>query len=238
MLRAIIIDDEQSGIDMLTELLRPHTDRIRVIASTQQPEQGIALIDDFHPDVLFLDVSMPSMSGFDVLERVRYRDFRTVFSTAHRDYAIEAIRSRAFDYLLKPLSETDFDRCLHNLIAEHRTEIAPARSEKQTFVEVSARDGIHYLRLRDILRVEASGSYTTFHLIDGSRHVASRSLKEFETKLDPGIFYRCHHSHIVNLLQVKQFVNHQGYFVRMSDGTLTDVSKKCKEELLERLKNV
>jgi two-component system, LytTR family, response regulator len=238
MLRAIIIDDEQSGIDMLTELLRAHTDCIRVVASTQQAELGVRLIDDFQPDVLFLDISMPTMNGFDILQRVSYHDFRTVFSTAHRDYAIEAIRRKAFDYLLKPLNESDFERCMRNLIAEGRPEHSAVRPEKQTFVEVTARDGIHYLRLADIVRVEASGSYTIFHLSDGSRHVASRSLKEFESRLDPNIFFRCHHSHIVNLLQVKQFVNHQGYFVRMSDGTLTDVSKKCKEELLERLKTI
>lgn len=238
MLRAIIIDDEQSGIDMLTELLHSYTDRIRIVASTQQAETGIRLIDDFHPDVLFLDVSMPTMSGFDVLERVSYRDFRTVFSTAHRDYAIEAIRSKAFDYLLKPLNENDFDRCLHNLIAEQRPEYPAARTDKQTFVEVSARDGIHYLRLSDIVRLEAAGSYTTFYLTGGVRYTASRSLKEFESRLDPDLFFRCHNSHIVNLLQVRQFVNHQGYFVRMSDGQLTDVSKKCRDALLDRLKTI
>lgn len=239
MLRAIIIDDEQSGIDMLELLAARTTEKIRIVASTQRPEEGITLIEDYQPDVVFLDVSMPAMSGFELLSQLRYHDFKLVFSTAHRDYAIDAIRNRAFDYLLKPIDPNDFQRCVDSLLAETGREITlPSPKKAPVYVELQTKDGIHYLRAHDIIRLEASRSYTVFYLANGSRQVASRSLKEFEGKLDPVQFYRCHHSHIVNLHRVQKFVNHQGHFALMDDGSLVDISKKSKDTFLERLKNL
>jgi two-component system, LytTR family, response regulator len=236
MLRAIIIDDEQSGIEMLKTLAGRTAGKMRIVASSQQAEEGIALIEDYRPDVVFLDISMPAMNGFELLSRLEYQDFKLVFSTAHRDYAIDAIRSRAFDYLLKPVDQNDFSKCVDNLLAESEKQQRPVKREKQVFVELVSRDGIHYLRPDDIIRLKASRSYTTVHLANGERHVASRPLKEFEEKLDPAQFFRCHHSHIVNLHRVRKFVNHQGYFALMDDGALVDVSKKSKDVFVERLK--
>lgn len=111
MLRAIIIDDEESGIDTLKILVSRNSELMRVVASTQQPEEGIRLIDDYRPDVVFLDISMPTMNGFEVLNQADYKKFKLIFTTAHKEFAIEAIKSRAFDYLLKPIGSEDFKRC-------------------------------------------------------------------------------------------------------------------------------
>ena len=237
MLRAIIIDDETSGIELLSILVARNSDRIRVVASTCSPEEGITLIRDFKPDVVFLDISMPTMSGFELLTQVNDHSFRLVFTTAHRDYAIQAIKNKAFDYLLKPVDDADFSACLDNLLAETQP-IIPAKKEANVYLELPARDGINYIKVKEIIRLEASRSYTVFYLEGGMRHVASRSLKEFETRLDPEHFYRCHHSHMVNLLKVQKFVNHQGYFALMNDGTMVDISRKDKDLFLERLKSL
>jgi len=238
MLRAIIIDDEQSGIDLLQMLISRNSHLIRIVGSTLDPQEGIGLIEDFRPDVVFLDISMPTMSGFEMLARLQYHDFKLVFTTAHRDYAIEAIRNKAFDYLLKPVADEEFTQCIRNIIAESdQPAVVPPRKE-QVFLELLAKDGINYIRMEEIIRLEAARSYTVFYLDGGVRHVASKSLKEFESRLDGGLFYRCHNSHIINLHKVQKFVNHQGYFALMKDGSMADIAKKCKEPFLERLKGL
>jgi two-component system LytT family response regulator len=237
MLRAIIIDDEQAGIDVLKVLIERNSSLMRIVASTLDPAEGIALIHDFHPDVVFLDVSMPAMNGFELLAQLHYHDFKLVFTTAHRDYAIQAIKNKAFDYLLKPIDQADFLQCIQNIAAD--SEGLPAlKKEAQVYLELLVKDGIQYIKLEEIIRLEASRSYTVFYLEGGVRHIASRSMKEFETRLDAGVFYRCHHSHIVNLQKVQKFVNHQGYFALMKDGSMADIAKRCKDPFLDRLKSL
>src|SRR5947209_2550487 len=102
MLRAIIIDDEKSGIITLKLLIEKHCDFIRVVASSTQAEEGINLIEDYEPDIVYLDISMPVMSGFELLDKLKYKTFKLIFTTAHQEYALEAIKNKAFDYLLKP----------------------------------------------------------------------------------------------------------------------------------------
>src|SRR5688500_11747136 len=118
MVRAVIIDDEESGIETLKILASRNAGLIKVIASTLNPEEGILLIEDYKPDIVFLDISMPAMSGFDLLARLKHRDFKLVFTTAHKEYAIEAIKNKAFDYLLKPISNDDYKKCLDEIYGE------------------------------------------------------------------------------------------------------------------------
>jgi two-component system, LytTR family, response regulator len=236
MLRAIIIDDEQAGIDLLKVLAERNAGSVRIVASTTDASLGRVLIEDFHPDVVFLDISMPAMSGFELLETLAYRDFRLIFTTAHREYAIEAIKKRAFDYLLKPIDHADFAQCIRQLVEAQAPAVGTMKHPQ--IIELQEKDGINYIRLEEIIRLEASRSYTIFHLEGKVRHVVSRPLKEFEEKLRGNAFYRCHNSHIVNLNKVQKFVNHQGYYALMNDGSMADIAKKCKEPFLELLKGL
>jgi two-component system, LytTR family, response regulator len=238
MLRAVIIDDEQSGIDTLKILASRNEELIKVVASTLEPEVGIKLIEDYRPDVVFLDVSMPNMNGFELLAKLNFRNFKLIFTTAHKEYAIEAIKNKAFDYLLKPISDEDFKACLHELLTEKPTASELPKSGVQQLIELQVKDGIIYLKQKDIIRLEASRSYTEFYLDNGAKHVASKSLVEYESKLDMEIFYRCHKSHIINLHKVQKFINHDGFFALMSDGSLPDISKTQKESFLARLKKI
>jgi two-component system LytT family response regulator len=234
MIRALIIDDEQAGINTLSLLMARYEGQIRVVASTTNAAEGIELIEDYRPDVVFLDISMPHMSGFELLNRLSYKEFKLVFTTAHQEYAIQAIKSKAFDYLLKPIDPDDFKQCVENLAQLPAS--APAKPASKNLVELQVRDGIIYIRQSEIIRLEASRSYTEFYLDGGVKHVASKNLKEYETVLDEKIFYRCHNSHIVNLQKVKKFVNHEGLFALMNDGSMADISKKQKDLFLDRLK--
>lgn len=237
MIRAVVIDDEASGIATLKMMSERHHHQMGIVASATEAKTGIAIIEGYKPDVVFLDISMPDMNGFELLAKLCFRDFKLVFVTAHQEYALKAIKNRAFDYLLKPIDDEDFLQCLGKLVSVKQ----PLQSESlkhSALVELPVKDGIEFLQQEEILRVEASRSYTVFYLENGVRHVASKSLKEYEAQLDPQLFYRCHYSHIINLKKVKKFVNHDGLFARMSDGSLTPISKKNKDDFLLRLKNV
>lgn len=238
MLRAIIIDDEESGIDTLKILVSRNSEIMRVVAATQQPEEGIRLIEDYRPDVVFLDISMPTMNGFDLLNNVSHKTFKLVFTTAHKEFAIEAIKNRAFDYLLKPIDSEEFKRFLEQLKNEIEQKPVSVKTEFNVLMEIQLKDGIQYLKQKEIIRLEASRSYTVFYMENGVRHVASRSLREFEEKLDSNSFFRCHKSHLINLYKVQKFVNHNGFYALMSDGSLPDISKNCKDVFLERLKTI
>jgi two-component system LytT family response regulator len=236
MLRAIVIDDEDGAIEMIKSLALRNANSIKIVAAALRAEEGIVLIEDYKPDVVFLDVSMPTMSGFELLSKLNFREFKLVFTTAHREYALEAIKNKAFDYLLKPINSDDFSKCVNDILHAGK-DISSVKPNFTAFIEVQVKDGIVYIRQKDIIRLEASRSYTEIYLDNGQKHVASRSLGEFEPRLDSKLFYRSHKSHIINLQKVQKFVNHNGFFALMSDGSMPDISKNNKEEFLELLKN-
>lgn len=235
MLRAIIVDDEPNGVEALQILINKHCPEVNIVAACTDPEKGLAMIEEQKPDLLFLDVNMPRMDGFELLSRLKYHDFKLVFTTAHREHAIRAIKIRAADYLLKPVDAEELTSCVGRLLEAAPTE-KQRKPEAGKLVELSVKDGIIYIRQHDIIRLEASGSYTTFYLENGVKHVASRNLKDCETMLDPLRFFRCHPSHVVNLNKVEKLVSTDGLFVKMSDGSMPDLSRRNKELLLERLK--
>lgn len=238
MLRAIIIDDEAAGIETLKILATRNSKLIRIIASALNAEDGITLIEDYKPDVVFLDIHMPNTTGFDLLSKLESHSFKLVFTTAHREYAIQAIKSRAFDYLLKPIDAGDFKKCVEDLF-KAKTDVSVIRKqEEHTILEIQVKDGTVYLKQKEIIRLEASRSYTEIYLDNGVKHIASKTLKDFEQKLDYNLFCRCHKSHIVNIQKVQKFVNHDGFYALMSDGTVPEISKAMKDIFLDRLKSI
>lgn len=239
MLRAVIIDDERSGINALQLLIDKQIDNLKIVGSTTQAQQGIQLIEDYHPDVVFLDISMPHLNGFALLEQLQYRDFNLVFTTAHQEYALLAIKHHAFDYLLKPVDVNELKDCVNKIVAERsRTKTKEHKNGASGTIGLSVKDGIIFIRHSDIIRLEASGSYTVFYLENKVKQLASKSLKEYEAQLDPSVFYRCHNSHLVNLRKVAKFVSSDGLFAQMLDGSAAEIARKNKDQFLERLKNI
>lgn len=233
MLRAIIIDDELSGIETLKILAGRYPELVRIVATTTDPEEGIMHIANYDPDVVFLDISMPGMSGFEMLKRLPRKDFKLVFTTAHREYAIEAIKNKAADYLLKPIDHNELRKCLEDMTASSVSPQAPAMGQHQ-YIDISTSEGIILIKQREIVRVEAARSYTIFYMDGGRKQVASRSMKEYEGQLDPALFFRCHNSHIVNLEKVERIT--PDHLAVLSDGSQVDIAKKSKTDLLYRLK--
>lgn len=237
MLRAVMIDDERSGLNALQLLIDKHVNNVKVVGSTTNAQQGIAAIEDYRPEIVFLDISMPQLNGFALLEQLQYRDFNLVFTTAHQQYALQAIKHHAFDYLLKPIDVNELQSCVSKIISERNKGIIKAKESSSRTIGLSVKDGIIFIRHSEIIRLEASGSYTVFYLDNKVKHIASRSLKEYEAQLDPDVFYRCHNSHVVNLKKVSKFVSHDGFFAEMHDGSSAEIARKNKEQFLERLKN-
>jgi len=238
MLRAIIIDDELMGINTLKILLEKNTQDIKIVATTTEPEKRISLINDYKPEIVFLDISMPKMTGFELLEKVDYKDFKLVFTTAYQQHAIKAIKNGAYDYLLKPIDMDELKQCVDKIMEEFGKVKIIQKFTPTNIIELSVKDGIIFIKPQDVVRLEASGSYTIFHLINNIKHIASKNLKESESLLDSSVFYRCHQSHIINLHKVVKMVSTNGLFAQMTDGSMPEIGRKNKELFLEKLKNI
>jgi two-component system LytT family response regulator len=236
MLRAIIIDDEMLGINMLKGMIEKHNPEVKLVAFTTEPKKGIELIENYKPDVVFLDISMPEMSGFELIEKVQFKGFKLVFTTAHNEYAIKAIKNKAHDYLLKPIDVDELRTCIHNILSDEGK--TPSPTSLPNFIELAVKNEIVFVKPRDIIRVEGSGSYTVFYMKNNVKQMVSKNLKECEALLVHPFFFRCHISHIINLHHVVKLISNNGFFIQMSDGSLPDLSRKNKETLLEKLKTV
>lgn len=236
MQRALIIDDEQIGINALSLLIERYCPEIKVVSTATDPQKGIALIEDYMPEIVFLDISMPKMNAFELLDQLKFRTFKLVFTTAHQEYAIQAIKNKAYDYLLKPIDIEELKTCVKNIV--EGIEKGNEKKLPNSNIELHVKDGIIFIKQEDIIRLEADGSYAIFYLENNVRHVASKNLKECEALLDLNLFYRCHASHIINLKKVVKMVSTDGLFARMSDGSMPEISRRNKEAFLEKLKTI
>jgi two-component system, LytTR family, response regulator len=237
-LRSVIIDDEIASISNLKNMLEAHSEEVKVIGEATKAITGVRLIEDYKPDLVFLDINMPGTDGFNLLQQLSSRTFKLVFITAHEKYAIQAIKARANDYLLKPVTAEDLKNCITGII--NKEAVTEQLNEKSypCLIELSVRDGIIFIKTQDIIRLEAAGSYTEFYLDHNIRHVASKSMKEYEVQLDPEVFYRCHNSHLINLKKVVRFISNLGFYAQMNDDSRAEISRKHKDTFLDKLKHI
>lgn len=246
IIRAIIIDDEQAGINSLGLLLDRFISGVKVVASTTLPAEGIELIENFRPEIVFLDINMPFLNGFELLEKLSFRDFFLIFTTAHNEYGLKAIKENALDYLLKPVDKED----LENAIARVRKKM----SEKAVFpdleklikdlsgeeaqrIPISTRDGIEYKEMEEVIRLEADSNYTSIVLVNDQKYLVPKTLKEYEKVLcaNEKKFMRVHQSHIINLQHVARYYKENGGVIEMKDGAKLPLSKNKKEDFLQWL---
>ncbi len=239
-----LIEDEPGARNMVRILLGQHCPHVQIVGEAGSVKAGIELLKTQRPQIVLLDVDLGDGTGFDLLDRIPKPDFRTIFITGHDEFALRAFRYSAVDYLLKPVQPHDLASaisrasktgeletalaCLEQLMDIHRTR----RMER---IALTDAEGLHLLPLARIIRLKGEGSYTTFHLDGGERHIATRSIGEFEDLLPPDQFFRTHQSHIVNLDHVRMILRREGGGALMSDGEEVPVARRRKEEFLERL---
>ena len=237
-MRALIIDDEVKARENLEQLLKMFCPQVQIVAIADNIADGESLLRQHEIDILFLDIEMPNGNGFELLKRFDPYTFKVVLITAYDQYAIQAIRAQALDYLLKPI---DIDELID---AVEKIEAGNSRHAQNNSIPLlktdtareklilPMKDGYVFLSLSDIVHIESDGSYTTFFTNTTEKHVVSRHMKEFERLLPDKQFFRCHKSHIINLDCVKKFVRNDGFLVELSDGTTVEISRRRKDEFL------
>ncbi|PLX01783.1 MAG: DNA-binding response regulator, partial [Marinilabiliales bacterium] len=201
MLKSIIIDDEKAARQILKDFLDRYCD-VEVIAEADSVSSGVDLLRNAKADILFLDIEMQDGTGFDLLRKVDYSNLQVIFVTSHNDYAIEAFRFSALDYILKPIDPEDLMRAVEKYktispdhLIKDKLDLLLANQKQVEKIALPSLDGIHFIKLKEIVRVESDRNYTTFYLCDKSKLVISKNLKEFDTLLSPLGFYRVHKSH-------------------------------------------
>lgn len=239
---AIIIDDEAKGRMALKQKLQDYCKEVQVAGEAENGETGIKLIEKIKPDIVFLDIEMPRMDGFEMLHRLPEKNFHLIFTTAYDQYAIKAIKYAAFDYLLKPVDIEE----LKMAIAKIHSQKQPYTDKKLTLLDqnlhsknafnkiaISTLDGLLFFEIKDIVQLEANSNYTTLHFVNGAKLVASKTLKDFEELLPTDIFFRVHHSHLINLNYIKRYIKGDGGQIELHNGNYVDVSRRKKEDFLK-----
>lgn len=256
-LKAIVVDDEDLARKNLTMLLHEYCEDIEVVADAGNIVAAKQVIEKVKPDVVFLDIRMPSGSeGFDLLDSIENRDFLVVFVTAFKDYALRAFNANAIHYILKPVDIEDLIRSVDK-IKEAKSTFSDNPENFETYFEsiqnlsssmqsqgygskvaISHTKGIKLIDINDIMYLEASGNCTVLYFSDGSRYLDTRTLKIYEGILNPSIFYRIHKSHIVNMNYLKEYLNEDGHFAILKNGKLLSVARNRVSSFVKTLKSL
>jgi len=256
-LRAIVVDDEEFARKNLCMLLEDYCPEIEVIGEASRKDQAKAIIKSSDPDVLFLDIRMPSgAEGFELLEEIDKRDFLVVFVTAFKDYAIRAFNASAVYYLLKPIDIDELQKAVERLVetsstfksdpSNYDTYFDSLKDLSQTLlhnkrsnrIAISHTKGLKIVEDDTITHLEASGNCTTIYFEDGSRYLDTRTLKVYENLLDPEKFCRVHKSHIINLDRLKEYINEDGHFAVLKGGIRVPIARNRVADFVRMLKEI
>lgn len=240
MIKVIIIDDEKHCIITLAHILN-QIDDVQIMATTQDSTIAKNLIETHQPDIVFIDIEMPQMNGFDVLNQFETMPFKVVFTTAYDQYAIKALRLNALDYLLKPIDKNDIAIVLEKYKNQELSTTKDQVQNLQMFnngimqdtIALATSKGLQFVKLEDIMYLEADSCYTHITMNDKTKHVASKTMAIFEEVLqDNPLFFRAHKSHIINLKFIKQYIRGEGGELIMQDGASIALSRNRKQDFL------
>jgi two-component system, LytTR family, response regulator len=238
---AIIVDDEPLSRTTLKDLITRYAKEVQVKALCKSAKEGLAAIERWNPDIIFLDIIMPGMTGFDMLRQMPAVKGQIIFTTSYEKFAIEAIRFAALDYLLKPIEPAMLQDAVNVAIEKIRSKEKKARpmvaegntSRVLESLPIPTMEGCIMLKISDITYCEADGRITKLFMIDKKMEAATRNLGDFEKLLEPYGFYRIHKSHLINIKQLKKYIKGEGGQVVMADNKTLDVSRRAKAGLLE-----
>lgn len=252
-LSAIIVDDEEFARENLKMLLEEYCPEVEVAGTAGSAAQARSLVESRNPDVVFLDIMMPGEDGFSFLESLSDRTFQVIFTTAFREHALRAIKESAIDYLEKPIDIEELRRSVEK--AQENIKLKnPARVSSDRLTKVlqdivltnsvektiiPTKDGLAIVKNTEIIRLEAMENYTMIYLSGGKKYMSSRSIKAFEDRLDPNMFFRVHKSHIINIAHhLKEFLRNEGLIAVLSDGTQVPVARRKLQEFLDKIEHL
>ena len=246
MLKAIIVDDETGSSESLSILLEKYCPEVEVVAICNSGAAALKEITLQKPQLVFLDIEMPHMNGFELIEKLQVINFELIFTTSYDQYAIKAIRVSALDYLLKPVDYEDLKKAVQKALLRRQPplprqleillqKLNPGVNSIQN-IAVPTMEGLQMIPIDSIISCASEGNYTTLHLKNKQKITASRNLKEIEEILEDRPFIRVHHSWLVNLNEINKYVKGEGGYLVMNDGSSVDVSRSRKEMLLKKLR--
>ncbi|HVU97647.1 MAG TPA: LytTR family DNA-binding domain-containing protein [Puia sp.] len=244
-IKTILIDDERSSLENLEQKIREFCPELKILATVEQPKEALLLIRHHKPDVIFLDIEMPHLNGFRMLDELGNYSSEIVFTTAYNHYAVEAIRISAFDYLMKPVSIVDLKATVSRL----STQLAKSTQQRLDVLRQSLNntanpdqkiavptwEGLEFILIRNVVRIESSSNYSRLFFVNGESLLVTRQLKEFEEMLTPFRFCRVHNIHLINLQYVKKYIRGEGGSVIMENGDEIDVSRRKKDDFLRQI---
>jgi two-component system LytT family response regulator len=241
MLKTVLVDDEINALEALEWKLNRYIDDIQII-KCNSPIEAIKVIQEEKPDLVFLDIDMPEMDGFTLLQKLSYTNFDLIFTTAHGEYALQAIKVSAIDYLLKPVDKDELITAVEKVITsrkgnqlEDKLQSLFSNLNKSDKINISADGKIYLLDKDDVIMLKSDKSYTTVFLIDNKEILVTKTLKEVEKKFAFPEFFRVHNSFLINMNHVKEYLKSLGGELIMSNGMSASISRNKKAELLKRL---
>ena len=250
MIKSVIIEDEKKSRDALSHLLQKYCSGVNIIGSAENVKEGIDIVSKLKPELIFLDVMMPDGSGFDVLERTSpdlSGKFDVIFTTATDKFAVKAIKYSALDYLLKPIDPGELINAVKKVLERNkkisneenfRSLLENVRQNENQYSKITLPTGHAYeiVLIKDIVRCEANDNYTNVFLTGGKKFLVAVTLKHYEDLLPEKDFIRVHHSHLINMNHMVRFLKEDGGYAVMSDGSKVEVSRRKREDFLQKLK--
>lgn len=242
MIKAVLVDDEEKAIKSLEWELEQFSREIRVVASFTDPFLALEYLKEQVPDCIFLDIEMPTMDGFQFIQKLQNKEVAVVITTAYNQYAIKALKNQAIDYLLKPIDADDLKETIDKIHRHNARRLTTSRLEKFLIshnthsqnrkITLNTDGKLLFLENEDILYAESDGNYSTIYLSDGRKLVLTKKLKEIDQLLPEKTFFRIHNSYIINLDKVKEYIKTDGYVVLESHHKIP-VSRKKKSDFLD-----
>jgi two-component system LytT family response regulator len=246
MIRTVLVDDERDSIRVLQILLEKYCPQVEVVGTAEGVETALAVIQATRPDLLLLDIEMTQGNAFDLLNQLRPLTFQVIFVTAFDNYAIRAFKYSAVDYLLKPVDIDELVSAIGRVI--ERSQQRSIIDQMQLFLDnmgtyglaqqkmaVPTVDGLIFINLREVVRLEAKSAYTQINLENGEAVMATRTIKDYEDILPETLFCRIHNSHIINLQKIEKYHKGRGGYVVLEDGSEIEVASRRRQEFLRRL---
>jgi two-component system LytT family response regulator len=243
MLNAIIIDDEPDAVKNLEKIILDYCPNVNLIATAHNVGDALTEIENKHPDLVMLDIELQDGTGFDILEKSRYRNFEVIFVTAFNQYAIRAFKHSATDYILKPVDITELKDAIAR-VSRNKSEksvgnfsilLDNLKSESPRKLAIPTLQGYEYILVDNIVRIEAERSYCNIYLLDKRKIMVSRCMNDYQKILDERKFFRAHNSHLINLQHVKMYVKRDGGHIEMVDGSIVPLARRKKDFFMEAM---
>lgn len=244
MLKAIIIDDEPDCVKLLSLQLKMYCPQIQVIKECTDSEEGLLKIKELNPDIVFLDIEMPVMNGFQLLEKIGSVQFSLVFVTAYDQFAVKAFRYSALDYLLKPIDGKDLKAAVEKAqlrqwpqpqqLSLLKKQLQDNHTVLPNKIALPYQNGVTFTEIKQVIYCESDNNYTKIHTTDGNVYTVAKTLGDIQDILEERNFVRIHRQYLINLDHIKKYVRGEGNYLIMSNNQSIPVARNQKEKLIER----